>query len=136
MDVQAISGILKGANQFLAQQRIDVIYSEVFFVPMYQNQPLFGEICAELPTATASITHTTLRSTVNREGCLVPMLFSSHLTCLTRIKMLPGYNLDGTSKNSARQVSVNWTLVTSRDNGKTEQLFVPQVRWTRFIDDQ
>ena len=45
MDVQGGElGILKGANQLLAQQKIDVIYSEVFFVPMYQNQPLFGEI--------------------------------------------------------------------------------------------
>jgi FkbM family methyltransferase len=49
MDVQGGElDILQGAKQLLAQQKIAVIYSEVFFVPMYQNQPLFGEMCAEL----------------------------------------------------------------------------------------
>jgi FkbM family methyltransferase len=49
MDVQGGElGILYGAKDLLANHRVAIIYTEVFFVPMYLEQPLFGDIAAEL----------------------------------------------------------------------------------------
>jgi FkbM family methyltransferase len=95
LDVQGGElGILKGANQLLAQQKIDVIYSEVFFVPMYQNQPLFGEICAELAGHHYSF-HYAYNFTFNgRSGRLfsADALFVSPSLLDQSKKLLPGYN--------------------------------------------
>ena len=49
MDVQGGElGILKGATELLRQKKVSLIYTEVYFVPMYKHQPLFGDICSEL----------------------------------------------------------------------------------------
>ena len=88
-----------------------MIYSEVFFVPMYQNQPLFGEICAELAAHRYSF-HYAYNFTFNgQSGRLfsADALFVSPNLLDQSKKMLPGYNLDGTSKKSARQVWRIWT---------------------------
>lgn len=37
--------LLKGARKLLKDQVIDLIYMEVFFVPMYEGAPLFWELC-------------------------------------------------------------------------------------------
>ena len=37
-----------GARKLLLESRIDVIYSEVSFVPLYSNQPLFGDLAGDL----------------------------------------------------------------------------------------
>jgi hypothetical protein len=39
---------LHGATELLANGAIDLIYSEAFFVPMYANQPLFGDLVSYL----------------------------------------------------------------------------------------
>jgi FkbM family methyltransferase len=39
---------LHGATELLANSAIDLIYSEAFFVPMYANQPLFGDLVSYL----------------------------------------------------------------------------------------
>jgi FkbM family methyltransferase len=39
---------LRGAERLLAEAKIGVIYTEVFLVPMYITQPLFGDLCKYL----------------------------------------------------------------------------------------
>jgi FkbM family methyltransferase len=39
---------LHGASELLANSAIDLIYSEAFFVPVYANQPLFGDLVSYL----------------------------------------------------------------------------------------
>ena len=39
---------LIGARKLLSESRIDLIYSEVSFVPLYSNQPLFGDLAGYL----------------------------------------------------------------------------------------
>ncbi|HXG90834.1 MAG TPA: FkbM family methyltransferase [Blastocatellia bacterium] len=36
--------MLRGADRLLSQQRIKLIYSEVVFTTLYQNQPLFYDV--------------------------------------------------------------------------------------------
>lgn len=49
MDVQGAElSILKGAEALLRDQKIDLIYSEVYFLPFYENQPLFEDIISFL----------------------------------------------------------------------------------------
>ncbi len=49
MDVQGGEvGILKGARTLLSQHKISMVYTEVLFLPMYKDQPLFGDIFSEL----------------------------------------------------------------------------------------
>jgi FkbM family methyltransferase len=95
MDVQGGElGILQGARQLLAQKKIAVIYSEVFFVPMYQNQPLFGEICSELAAHRYSL-HYAYNFVFNgRSGRLfsADALFVSPDLLGQSKKMLSGYN--------------------------------------------
>lgn len=40
--------ILKGAAPLLSEKRIDVIYTEVLFAPLYKNQAYFDDLCALL----------------------------------------------------------------------------------------
>ena len=93
MDVQGGElGILQGARQLLAQKKIAVIYSEVFFVPMYQNQPLFG--CSELAPHRYSL-HYAYNFVFNgRSGRLfsADALFVSPDLLGQSKKMLSGYN--------------------------------------------
>lgn len=49
MDVQGGElGVLKGAARLLREHRIKLIYSEVYFLPFYRDQPLFEDICSFL----------------------------------------------------------------------------------------
>jgi FkbM family methyltransferase len=95
MDVQGGElGILQGAKQLLAQQKIAVIYSEVFFVPMYQNQPLFGEICAELAAYRYSFHYAynfLFNGRTGRVFCADALFVSPDLLDRSK-KMLSGYN--------------------------------------------
>ncbi len=46
LDVQgATLPVLKGAEGLLREHRIDLVYCEVEFVPLYENQPLFWDVC-------------------------------------------------------------------------------------------
>ena len=49
MDIQGGElGALRGAAKMLANAAVDLIYSEVWFLPFYDDQPLFGDICSFL----------------------------------------------------------------------------------------
>lgn len=49
MDTQGSElNILKGAERMLRENRIKLIFSEVYFKPQYQQQPLFNELIAYL----------------------------------------------------------------------------------------
>ena len=49
MDIQGGEmAALRGAERMLAEARIDLIYSEVWFLPFYENQALLGEMCRHL----------------------------------------------------------------------------------------
>lgn len=49
MDVQGGElGVLKGATRMLSERRIRLIYSEVYFLPFYRDQPLFEDLCSFL----------------------------------------------------------------------------------------
>lgn len=49
MDVQGGElDVLRGAEGLLSAQRIRLIYTEAFFVPFYEGQPLFGEVSGHL----------------------------------------------------------------------------------------
>lgn len=46
MDIQGGElAALRGASGMLANAAIQLIYTEVWFLPFYDNQPLFGDIC-------------------------------------------------------------------------------------------
>lgn len=46
MDIQGGElSALRGATDMLANAAVKLIYSEVWFLPFYDNQPLFGDIC-------------------------------------------------------------------------------------------
>lgn len=45
LDVQGAElSVLKGAKRMLSEGRIKLIYSEIYFLPFYRNQPLFEDI--------------------------------------------------------------------------------------------
>jgi len=49
MDVQGAElPALEGAKVLLSNHRIQMIYTELFFQPFYQDQPLFGDVAAHL----------------------------------------------------------------------------------------
>jgi FkbM family methyltransferase len=49
MDTQGTElHILRGANRLLSNRKIDMIFAEVAFAPMYHGQALFGDVCREL----------------------------------------------------------------------------------------
>jgi FkbM family methyltransferase len=49
MDIQGGElGALRGAESLLKERKIRVIYTEVYFLPFYKDQALFGEIAAYL----------------------------------------------------------------------------------------
>lgn len=39
---------LIGAHDVFSQAKVDLLYTEVYFVPMYINQPLFGDLACQL----------------------------------------------------------------------------------------
>jgi Methyltransferase FkbM domain len=55
---------LLGAQALLSRCAIDLIYSETFFVPMYQNQPLFGDLASYLARWNYSL-HLIYNQTIN-----------------------------------------------------------------------
>lgn len=49
MDVQGGElDVLKGAGKLISEQQVQLIYTEVFFVPFYSGQPLFSDISSML----------------------------------------------------------------------------------------
>jgi FkbM family methyltransferase len=49
MDIQGGEfDALLGASNLLSESRVDLVYLEVYFVPMYSNQPLFGDLSSQL----------------------------------------------------------------------------------------
>jgi FkbM family methyltransferase len=40
--------VLRGAQRMLAEKRVDLIFAEVNFVPIYQGQAFFHDVCAQL----------------------------------------------------------------------------------------
>lgn len=49
LDIQGSElNAFKGAQRLLSEKRIDVIYTEAYFIPQYVDQPLFPEIVAFL----------------------------------------------------------------------------------------
>jgi FkbM family methyltransferase len=49
IDTQGGEGrVLEGAKRMLEEGRVGIVYTEVFFVPMYWRAPLFWEICRTL----------------------------------------------------------------------------------------
>ena len=49
MDIQGGElAALEGASNLLRNANIDIIYTEVFFLPFYINQPLFGDLLSRL----------------------------------------------------------------------------------------
>lgn len=49
MDIQGGElNVLKGGKELLSKNKIDLIYSEAYFIEQYENQPLFFEIATHL----------------------------------------------------------------------------------------
>jgi hypothetical protein len=49
LDVQGAElKVLQGSTRLLARKAIGLIYAEVEFIPLYQNQPLFHDVSAWL----------------------------------------------------------------------------------------